>query len=115
MWTLIRNEALCNESLAEIGFSNGLDTYVTRNNSTISISKKMIATAMEAVLGAVHLDGGDDTLAPVTEHLRIVNPFNTVVILHHSLVNIYALQIYCSLSTLTSISLFYKRLDIPSC
>lgn len=80
-WTLIRNEGLCNDSLAERGFANSLHACVTRNSGTISVSKKMMATAMEAILGAVHLDGGDDALTRVMEHLRIVQPLHTMVML----------------------------------
>jgi dsRNA-specific ribonuclease len=75
VWTLIRNEALCNESLAERGFEHGLDRYITKDYGTPVVSKKMMATAVEALLGAVHLDGGDGALSRVMGHLRIVDPF----------------------------------------
>lgn len=70
-WTTIRNNALGNNFLAQKGFANGLDGCVTCNNGTPSISEKMMATAMEGILGAVHLDGGDEALKQVMEHLQI--------------------------------------------
>lgn len=39
----------------------------------------MIATAAEAILGAVHLDGGDDALTSVMERLGILVSFQIMV------------------------------------
>lgn len=36
----------------------------------------MMATAVEAVLGAVHLDGGDNALASVMNYLGMIDPYN---------------------------------------
>lgn len=65
------------------------------------MSDGMMATAVEAILGAVHLDGGDDALVAVMQHLRIVD------LLHESVTSInpanqsFAVQIHCGLLTLT--------------
>ncbi|XWW92868.1 hypothetical protein V2A60_000795 [Cordyceps javanica] len=73
-WTSIRTTVLCNDYLAARGFALGLDSCLNKNDGTYVVSKKMMATAVEAILGAVHLDGGDDALRRVLRHLRIVNP-----------------------------------------
>jgi hypothetical protein len=50
-----------------------------------------MATAVEAILGAVHLDGGDGALAGVMGRLGIVDP------LHQSVRSKYpTLQIRCA-------------------
>lgn len=79
MWNLTRNEVLSNDALAERGFTNSLDTCVTRNNGTPSVSRKMMATTVEAILGAVHREGGADALGRVMERLGIVDPLRAVV------------------------------------
>ncbi|OAA64772.1 Ribonuclease III [Cordyceps fumosorosea ARSEF 2679] len=75
IWTSIRNEALSNNFLAETGFSYGLDLCVHKDPATVFVSSKMMATAVEAILGAVHLDGGDAALRRVLAHLHIVSQY----------------------------------------
>lgn len=70
---------MSNESLAETGFSHGLDVCINKDAGTSSVSNKMMATAVEAILGAVHLDGGDVALRRVLTQLRIVNPHDLLV------------------------------------
>ena len=43
------------------------------NHGTVQVSNKMMATAVEALLGAIELDGGDEALAGVMEHLGIAD------------------------------------------
>ena len=102
---MIRGEGLGNEYFAETGKSHSLDFYINKDAGTRKVSEKMMATAVEAVLGAVHLDGGDDALASVMDRLRIVDPFKNLVMLngHHS--HLHLLQILCDLLTLTLIGL----------
>ncbi|KAJ4161696.1 uncharacterized protein LMH87_007719 [Akanthomyces muscarius] len=73
-WTSIRNQFLSNTYLAETGFSLGLDHCVIKDAGTSSVSDKMMAIAVGAILGAVHLDGGDNALRHVLAQLRIVSP-----------------------------------------
>lgn len=42
----------------------------------------MMAIAVGAILGAVHLDGGDDALRHVLAQLRIVSPTDPLVMFH---------------------------------
>ncbi|KAJ2975578.1 hypothetical protein NQ176_g5445 [Zarea fungicola] len=80
-WTAMRNDVLSNEYLAEIGFTLGLDHCINKDAGTTSVSKRMMATAVEALLGAVHLDGGDEALRVVLGQLRIVSPEDRLVLL----------------------------------
>ncbi|OAQ98330.1 hypothetical protein LLEC1_08056 [Akanthomyces lecanii] len=72
-WTSIRNNVLSNDSLAKTGFDFGLDTCINTHAGTTAVSKKMMATAVEAILGAVHLDGGDNALRRVMGHLGLIS------------------------------------------
>ncbi|KAJ4161697.1 uncharacterized protein LMH87_007719 [Akanthomyces muscarius] len=81
-WTSIRNQFLSNTYLAETGFSLGLDHCVIKDAGTSSVSDKMMAIAVGAILGAVHLDGGDNALRHVLAQLRIVSPTDPLVMFH---------------------------------
>ncbi|KAH8694870.1 hypothetical protein BGW36DRAFT_462567 [Talaromyces proteolyticus] len=70
-WTNIRNEILTNENLTRVGFQNGLDRCLTLNRGLSTVSPRMMATAVEAILGAVHRDGGDTALATVMDRLGL--------------------------------------------
>ncbi|KAB8078419.1 ribonuclease III domain-containing protein [Aspergillus leporis] len=52
-----------NAPLAETGFKQGLDRllYVNPSQGRL-VSPKVMATAVEAILGAVYIDSGEDTL-----------------------------------------------------
>lgn len=75
----MRKESLCNRNLAERGFSRQLDVVIIKNGGTVIVSEKMMATAVEAILGAVHLDGGLDALTTVMENLGIIDPLRESV------------------------------------
>ncbi|KAF1846253.1 uncharacterized protein K460DRAFT_283505 [Cucurbitaria berberidis CBS 394.84] len=71
-WTTIRNEMLGNHHLASLGFELGVDACILKNAS--SASAKMVATTVEAVIGAVCRDVGDDALSVVraiVEHIGL--------------------------------------------
>ena len=72
----------------------------------------MMATAVEAILGAVYLDGGDDALAGVMQHLGIVDPFHNSVTSKRPF-PIFSVRICYDLLTLTCIGPFRKRLKVP--
>lgn len=51
--------------------NHGLDACINANGGTLRISPGMVATAVEAILGAVERDGGLDKLAQVMDHLGL--------------------------------------------
>lgn len=107
-WTAMRNNVLSNECLAEIGFTLGLDKYVNMDAGTTVVSKKMMATAVEALLGAVHLDGGDEALRRVLGLLRIVGQEERLVMFPILTVFFFMIQICYDQLTLTFIGLTRK-------
>ncbi|ORY55847.1 ribonuclease III domain-containing protein [Pseudomassariella vexata] len=70
-WSAIRKDVLGNDNLAHVGFEHGLDKCVVLNGGTYKVSKSMMATAVEAILGAVHKDGGNDGLVLVMRRLGL--------------------------------------------
>lgn len=75
----------------------------------------MMATAVEAVLGAVHLDGGADALVAVMDRLRIVGPFHESVTFKTPTFEEFCLQIRRDLLTLRCIDPFRQGLKVPFC
>lgn len=73
LWTTIRNDVLGNTNLAAVGFRAGLDACVHLNPGTNNVSNKTMATTIEAILGAVHRDGGDAALEKVMERLGLTH------------------------------------------
>jgi hypothetical protein len=71
-WTQIRNLAQ-NSKLAAKGFEGGLDKCVILNPGTPAVSKGSMADTMEAILGAVELDGGSEALLQVAMRLGLVH------------------------------------------
>ncbi|QKX57866.1 uncharacterized protein TRUGW13939_04986, partial [Talaromyces rugulosus] len=70
-WTEIRSSVLGNKNLTRVGFENGLDDCVKLNGGTMSVSANSMATTVEAIMGAVHLDGGDAALATAMMELGL--------------------------------------------
>jgi ribonuclease-3 len=64
---------LSNEGLAERGFDLGVDACVFRSDGTPSTSAKMVATTLEAIVGAVFADGGNDAVLRVMNHLGFLD------------------------------------------
>ena len=60
---------ITNKSLWRLGLSKGLDSCVLLDPGATTVSKRTMATTMEALTGAVYLDGGDDALNKVFERL----------------------------------------------
>ncbi|OKL55939.1 hypothetical protein UA08_08641 [Talaromyces atroroseus] len=72
-WNHIRSDVMSNDSLARVGFSSGLDRCINLNPGTLKVSSGMMATTVGAILGAVHLDGGDAALAMVMDNLGLTH------------------------------------------
>jgi len=63
-----------NHNLSLIGTRLGLEGLLQRSRTNPQpISGKMLATAVEAVLGAVYLDGGFDALGRIVNHLDLLD------------------------------------------
>ncbi|VZI11148.1 unnamed protein product [Fusarium fujikuroi] len=58
-WTMLRHDLISNENLARVGMEHGLDTCINVNGGTVRVTPGMVATAVEAILGAVERDGYD--------------------------------------------------------
>jgi ribonuclease-3 len=66
----VRKDLLSNAKLAALGRSRALDRCIIPSPG-VQISDRMIADAMEAVMGAVYLDGGEGALERVVQHLGL--------------------------------------------
>ena len=72
-WTTIRNDILGNDGLAQRGHELGIDKCIFLNDGTYSKTPKMVATTLEAIIGAVFQDGGDAVVMRVIEHLGFLD------------------------------------------
>lgn len=79
-WTTVRNEVLGNANLSRVGFDNGLDRCIILNPGTVAVSRAMMATTVEAILGAVHLEGEDEALSMVMDNLDLTHHLLTVTL-----------------------------------
>ncbi|KAJ4360667.1 uncharacterized protein N0V89_001233 [Didymosphaeria variabile] len=71
-WTLIRQDTLSNGSLASLGNLLGLAvTIIAAPGHEGMPGTVMMATAMEAILGAVYEDGGDAAVRHVMAHIGL--------------------------------------------
>lgn len=73
--TNAQNTRATNHNLASIGFSLGIKAYIQLNPSLQGIvNEKLMATTMEALIGAVYLDSGKDVMTTrlVIIRLRIL-------------------------------------------
>ena len=78
-WTRIRSRTT-NSHLAAVGFAHGLNTYMIRHPVAIGVpSTASMATTVEAILGAVALDGGADAFFHVANLLGLVHELITPV------------------------------------
>ncbi|RKL51066.1 hypothetical protein BFJ72_g519 [Fusarium proliferatum] len=70
-WTTLRRDLISNDNLTRVGRERGLHKCINMNGGTTRVSSGMVATAVEAILGAVEMDGGRDALARVMRHLGL--------------------------------------------
>jgi ribonuclease-3 len=72
--TNAQNIRATNENLAQIGFSVGLNVYLLLNPAAQGlVPGRLMATTIEAIIGAVYLDSNRDLMAVrrLIIHLRI--------------------------------------------
>jgi hypothetical protein len=77
-WTTARNLGQ-NSNLADVGFQHGLDACVILNPETPDASRLSMASTIEAIIGAVELDGGSEPVMPLVTSLGLVHPMLTSV------------------------------------
>jgi ribonuclease-3 len=70
-WTQLRNDLISNAALARRGYEIGIDRVVIVGSNNPAVSGRMVATTLEAIIGAVHQDGGNDAVNQVIEHLEL--------------------------------------------
>jgi ribonuclease-3 len=68
-WNELRQEKCGNGPLASLGKGIGIDRCVIKDPGTTMVSDKMVATVVEAVMGAVYLDAGEEVLEKVMKGL----------------------------------------------
>lgn len=72
-WTERRNRILGNTNLERIGRESGLEALMNVNpRNPVQPSQKLTATLVEAVLGAVNLDGGMDAMETVMVNIGLI-------------------------------------------
>ncbi|KAK5061532.1 hypothetical protein LTR84_008076 [Exophiala bonariae] len=81
-WTQVEQALLGNANLTAVGFRNNLDRCVILNQGTTAISDKTMATTVEAILGAVFIDGGADVLGAVLLTLELTHQLLEAVTLN---------------------------------
>ncbi|ETI22117.1 hypothetical protein G647_06189 [Cladophialophora carrionii CBS 160.54] len=78
-WTQIRQQAASNSNLASIGKARGLDACVVLNPGTAEVTDSVMATTVEAIIGAVSLDGGRAAAEKVMDRLNVTHELLTPV------------------------------------
>lgn len=68
-WTQIRHDKCGNGFLAQLGREKGLHECIILSPGAIVVSDKMVATLIEALCGAIYLDGGEEELERVMRKL----------------------------------------------
>jgi dsRNA-specific ribonuclease len=62
-----------------VGFQRGLDACVILNAGTLDVSRLSMASTIEAITGAVELDGGSEAVMQLVTRLGLVHPMLTSV------------------------------------
>ncbi|OCT51940.1 RNase3 domain protein [Cladophialophora carrionii] len=71
--------AASNSNLASIGKARGLDACVVLNPGTAEVTDSVMATTVEAIIGAVSLDGGRAAAEKVMDRLNVTHELLTPV------------------------------------
>ncbi|KAF2118211.1 ribonuclease III domain-containing protein [Lophiotrema nucula] len=72
VWTRIRNDALGNDGLGRLGEQLGVGSVIVVAAGFMQRpTMNMLATTLEALVGAVYQDGGEDAVSRVVEHLGL--------------------------------------------
>lgn len=69
----MRGKLAGNSNLEQIGLRLGLQQCILCFPGTTHVSGKMMATAVEAIIGAVHLDGGDDAVDHLLQSIGLTS------------------------------------------
>jgi ribonuclease-3 len=88
-WSIIRHQQLGNDNLARVGRRFGIDACIIAAGGTDIMSDRMVATTVEAIFGAVFLDGDREAVRAVVARLGLANHTLLQVMLHPSLVPLY--------------------------
>lgn len=62
---MLRNSRLGNDNLSKVGFTLKMDDSIIVNPGTQAVSNNMMATTVEAIIGAAFLDAGTNGLTVV--------------------------------------------------
>ncbi|KAF2667714.1 ribonuclease III [Microthyrium microscopicum] len=84
-YTLNRDRILSNHNHDRVGRRFKLEHCVNLSPGTTSVSTNTMATTIEAILGAVRIDGGEIALAKVSRRLGIMFEAVTYFHLHDSM------------------------------
>jgi ribonuclease-3 len=95
-WTQAEQALLVNTNLSAVGYGHGLHDCIILNQGTLSVSDKTMATTVEAILGAVFIDGGADALSAVLATLGLTHQFLEAV-------TSYSCFLYTQISMLLSL------------
>ncbi|KAF2729283.1 ribonuclease III [Polyplosphaeria fusca] len=71
-WTRLQYRNITNDVLGEKGLGLGLDKFVIKDYTNPKVSKGMVATLVEALVGAVSRDGGLEEAVRVTKALGLL-------------------------------------------
>ena len=77
----VEQALLINSNFNAVGDGHGLDVCVILNLGTSVVSHKTMAITIEAILGAVFIDGGADALGAVLAILGLAHELLKVVTL----------------------------------
>lgn len=74
---------LSNRNLGQLGLDFGLAGFVLCNPGTYRVSPGMMATVVEAMAAALHVDGGDAAVDMFMELLNISSPMLNAEVTYH--------------------------------
>jgi ribonuclease-3 len=97
-WTTLRNEVLSNDALARRGYRLGVEACISQAGGAYQKTPKMVATTLQAIVGAVFQDGGDEAVGSLIERFGFLN---------HSLLSVMFQNHFPTLWTATIYQLIY--------